>query len=161
MRISLIVATASNGVIGKDNKLPWHLPADLKRFKALTTGNTLVMGRKTFEGIGRVLPDRTTIVVTRQKDFAAPDGVLVAHSLDDAFRQAKTDEVFVAGGAAIYRQALDRVERIYLTTVGTEFEGDTEFPGINWSLWHLIEADSPSRDPEFPFRWAFFIYERR
>ncbi|HZI02759.1 MAG TPA: dihydrofolate reductase, partial [Archangium sp.] len=116
-RISAIVAMATNRCIGRANTLPWRLPADLKRFKQLTMGHTLVMGRKTYESIGRPLPGRTTVVVTRQRDYA-PEGVQVAHSLEQALELARGDEVFIAGGADLYQQAMAHVRRLYLTRIG-------------------------------------------
>ena len=158
MRLSAIVAMASNRCIGKDNALPWRLPADLKRFKQLTMGHTLIMGRKTYESIGRPLPGRTTLVVTRQPDYA-PEGVQVAHSLEQALEQARGDEVFLAGGADLYRQAMDRVRRLYLTRIERAYEGDTFFPELDLSGWRLVaEEQHPATATEPPF--AFLTYER-
>jgi dihydrofolate reductase len=158
MRLSAIVAMASNRSIGKDNALPWRLPADLKRFKQLTMGHTLIMGRKTYESIGRPLPGRTTLVVTRQPDYA-PEGVQVAHSLEQALEQARGDEVFIAGGADLYRQAMDRVQRLYLTRIERAYEGDTFFPELDLSGWRLLaEEHHPATATEPPF--AFLTYER-
>jgi len=158
MRLSAIVAMASNRCIGKDNALPWRLPADLKRFKQLTMGHTLIMGRKTYESIGRPLPGRTTLVVTRQPDYA-PEGVQVAHSLEQALEQARGDEVFIAGGADLYRQAMNRVQRLYLTRIERAYEGDTFFPELDLSGWRLLaEEHHPATATEPPF--AFLTYER-
>ena len=158
MRLSAIVAMASNRCIGKDNALPWRLPADLKRFKQLTLGHTLVMGRKTYESIGRPLPGRTTIVVTRQRDYA-PEGVRVAHSLEQALELAQGDEVFIAGGADLYRQTMDRLRRLYLTRLDREYEGDTFFPEVDLSGWRLVaEEHHPATATEPPF--SFLTYER-
>jgi dihydrofolate reductase len=158
MRLSAIVAMAANRCIGKDNTLPWRLPADLKRFKQLTLGHTLIMGRKTYESIGRPLPGRTTIVVTRQRDYA-PEGVRVAHSLEQALELARgDDEVFIAGGADLYRQALERVRRLYLTRIDREYPGDTFFPELELSGWRLVtEEHHPATDTEPPF--SFLTYE--
>ncbi len=158
MTLSAIVAMASNRCIGKDNALPWRLPADLKRFKQLTMGHALVMGRKTYESIGRPLPGRTMIVVTRQQDYA-PEGVQVAHSLEQALGMAHGDEVFLAGGADIYRQAMDRVRRLYLTRIDREYEGDAFFPPLDLSAWTLLaEEHHPATTTEPPF--SFLTYER-
>jgi dihydrofolate reductase len=133
MRKSIIVAASQSGVIGKDGKLPWHLPSDLKRFKALTMGHTLIMGRKTFESIGKPLPGRTTLVLTRQTAEMCsfyPEGVHCARSLDeamDAAFAAGENEVFICGGGEVYREALPLVDRVYLTVVERDFEGDTRF----------------------------------
>jgi dihydrofolate reductase len=159
MTLSAIVAMASNRCIGKDNTLPWRLPADLKRFKQLTLGHTLVMGRKTYESIGRPLPGRTTLVVTRQRGYA-PEGVRVAHSLEQALELARgDDEVFIAGGADLYRQALGQVRRLYLTRIEREYAGDTFFPELDLSDWRLLaEEPHPATDTAPPF--SFLTYER-
>ena len=159
MRLSAIVAMASNRVIGAGNQLPWRLPADLARFKKLTMGHTLVMGRKTYESIGRPLPGRTFIVVTRQKDYAPP-GVTVAHSVDEALSLAGArgdDEVFIAGGADLYAQTMDRWNRLYLTRIAREFPGDTYFPEVDLSGWRLAEDE---QHPEAELPHAFLTYER-
>lgn len=160
MRLSAIVAMASNRVIGTHNQLPWRLPADLARFKRLTLGHTLVMGRKTYESIGRPLPGRTTIVVTRQWDYAPP-GVKVAHSVDEALALAQgDDEVFIAGGAELYAQTMDRLDRLYLTLIERELPGDTFFPEVDLSTWRLLEQEHhPASTPDaLPF--TFLTYER-
>ncbi|MCY1020466.1 dihydrofolate reductase [Pyxidicoccus sp. MSG2] len=159
MRLSAIVAMASNRVIGAGNQLPWRLSADLARFKKLTMGHTLVMGRKTYESIGRPLPGRTFIVVTRQKDYAPP-GVMVAHSVDEALLLARArgdDEVFIAGGADMYAQTMDRWNRLYLTRIAREFPGDTYFPEVDLSGWRLVED---AQHPEAELPHAFLTYER-
>ena len=141
MRISLIAAMGSNRAIGIDNGLPWRLPADLRRFKALTMGHVLVMGRKTFESVGRPLPGRTNIVVTRRPDYASP-GIEVAHSVEDALERAvrsEAAEVFIAGGEEIFRQTLDRADRMHLTWIEKDFPGDTFFPEFDESSWRLTE----------------------
>jgi dihydrofolate reductase len=130
MIISIIAAVASNGVIGKEGKLPWNLPADLRRFRELTVGHLLIMGRKTYESIGRPLPERRTIVVSRRLGFAA-EGVVTAGSLSRALDLAAgEEEVFVCGGGEIYRQALPLADRIYLTLLDSPWDGDTFFPPI-------------------------------
>jgi len=159
MILSAIVAMASNRCIGRDNALPWRLPEDLKRFKRLTLGHTLVMGRKTYESIGRPLPGRSTLVVTHQRDWAAPEGVHVAHSLDEALERAGDGEVFIAGGAQLYAQAMERVRRLYLTRIERAYEGDTFFPEVDLSGWRLsAEEHHPATDTTPPF--AFITYER-
>ncbi|MFY0580643.1 dihydrofolate reductase [Cystobacter fuscus] len=145
MRLSAIVAMASNRCIGRDNTLPWRLPADLQRFKRLTLGHTLLMGRKTYESIGRPLPGRTMLVVTRQHGWA-PEGIEVAHSLEEALARARGDEIFLAGGAQLYEQAMDRVRRLYLTRIDREYEGDTFFPDVDLSTG-ASRPRSPIRQP--------------
>lgn len=158
MRLAAIVAMASNRCIGKDNTLPWRLPADLKRFKQLTMGHTLVMGRKTYESIGRPLPGRTMVVLTRQKDYA-PEGVRVAHSLEQALELARGGEVFIAGGADLYQQTLERLGRLYLTRIERDYAGDTFFPEVDLSGWRLVEEEHhPATATEPPF--TFLTYER-
>lgn len=155
-RIVLVAAVARNGVIGHDGDLPWHLPEDLAHFKRLTMGHTLVMGRKTFESIGRALPGRTTVVVTRQPDWPAPDGVVVAGSIEEALgvAAARDTDAMVVGGADVYRQALDLADVMEITEVDAEPEGDTRFPLVDWSVWDEVARDD--RDG-----YSFVTYERR
>jgi dihydrofolate reductase len=148
--MNLIAAVAENGVIGANNALPWRLGEDLRRFKALTMGHTLVMGRKTFESIGRPLPGRTTIVVTRDRGWTK-EGVTVAHSVDEAL--AAPGELFVAGGAEIYAQTIARADRLYITHVQRAVDGDAFFPPIDPRIWHAVE-----REPHEGF--AFVTYAR-
>jgi dihydrofolate reductase len=161
MTISIIAALASNNAIGQGNRMPWHLSADLKRFKALTMGHHLIMGRKTFESIGRPLPGRTTIVVTRQNGFAAPD-VVVAQSIDRALDIAKDDgEIFIAGGAEIYEQMIHRADRMYLTRVHADFDGDAFFPDFDdVTEWSLTDAEHHEPDEKNPLPYSFLAYER-
>ncbi len=163
MRLSIIVAMAQNRVIGRDNRLPWRLSADLKRFKELTVGHHLLMGRKTFESIRRPLPGRTLVVISRGKP-SLPEGVLLAHSLDEAIaiaRAAGDDEAFVGGGGEIYRLALPLADRIYLTWVHADFEGDTEFPDYDESEWSLLaKEDLPADEANSPDH-SFVILDRR
>ena len=161
MRLSIIAAMSANRVIGSNNDLPWRLPADWKRFKSLTMGHHLIMGRKTFESIGQPLPGRTTIVITRQTGFA-PARVLVAHSIDQALQLVAGDnEVFVFGGAQIYQQMLPRADRLYLTSIHEEFEGDTNFPEFEESDWLLISEETQEPDEKNPYPYSFLIYEKK
>ena len=156
----MIVAAAENGVIGVDNRLPWRLPADLQRFKRLTMGHHLIMGRKTYESIGRPLPGRITVVLTRSAGIDVP-GVLVARSLDDAFAQAAArddDEPFVCGGADVYAQALGACDRCYLTVVQRQYTGDAIFPGLDADKWQLVDSES-HLEGELPYR--FETWDRR
>ena len=133
---------AKNRVIGADNKLPWHLSADLKRFKALTMGHHIIMGRKTFESIGRPLPGRTSVVVTRNASYQS-SGLIIVHSLTDAFAiSAADDEVFVIGGEQIYREALPLTDRVYLTYIDKEFDGNSYFPPLEQEAWRLIGQET-------------------
>ena len=159
-RLSLIVAMARNRVIGRDGKLPWHLPADLKRFRALTMGHHILMGRKTWESIGRPLPGRTSIVITRTPGYAAP-GANVVHSLSEALESARGgSEVFVIGGAEVYRDALPLADRIYLTELQAEYEGDVLFPAFAAGQWRAGKREHHPADGDRP-AWDFVIYDRR
>ncbi len=145
-------------MIGRDNRLPWHLSDDLKRFRALTMGHHVIMGRRTWESIGRLLPGRTMVVVTRNPGYAVP-GCLVAHSLGEAVRMAGNDpEVFVIGGAELYREALKIAARVYLTEVHAEVEGDARFPDFERAAWREVSREAGS-DPALPH--DFVVYERR
>lgn len=156
MSVAIIAAVGANGVIGRDGGLPWRLPEDLRRFKALTMGHTLVMGRATYDSIGRPLPGRRTIVVTRQPAWSAP-GVDVAHSVDEALLMAGRGPVFVAGGGEIYRQCLDRADVLHLTLVDASVEGDTWFPEFDRAAFREV-AREPHADGDLPF--TFVTYER-
>jgi len=152
----------SRRVIGRRGGLPWRLSADLKRFKTLTMGHSIVMGRKTYDSIGQPLPGRTSIVLSRQPqpDWAAV-GIRTAPSLDDALAQASADdEVFIVGGAEIYALALPRADRLYVTWVDADVEGDTFFPQVDWGQWRLVSEEPHAADAknEHPFRFA--IYDR-
>jgi len=154
--VSIIVAMARNGVIGKDNRLPWHLPEDLKRFKRLTMGHHIVMGRKTYESIGRLLPGRTSVIVTRKQDYHV-DGAIIAKSLEEAIeRCAPEDEVFVIGGAEIYREAVPVADRLLITQIDENIPGDVVFPSVDWSRWREIERQPCLVGDSQPLR-AYFV----
>ncbi|MDH4072115.1 MAG: type 3 dihydrofolate reductase [Gammaproteobacteria bacterium] len=141
MKISIVVATSANNVIGVDGGLPWHLPEDLKRFRQITMGKPMIMGRATFESIGRALPGRKSIVLTRQPDFEA-EGCVVVPSIEAALKAAgDADEVMVIGGGEIYRQFLARADRIYLTRLQAELEGDTTFPELDMDEWEVVAVE--------------------
>lgn len=160
MRKSLIVAMTEDRVIGRAGGLPWRLSSDLKRFKRLTMGHTIIMGRKTYESIGRLLPGRKTVIISRNPQFAI-DGATVATSVDDAFSQAEgSDEAFIVGGAAIYAAALPIVERLYVTLVKKESEGDTFFPQFEWSDWRLVEEEQIPAGDRDEYPTTFRIYDR-
>ena len=159
-RIALIAAMAENGVIGRENRLPWRLPADLRRFKSVTMGKPVIMGRKTYESIGKPLPGRSNIVVTRDPDYRA-QGCQVVHSLDQALEAgAGHAEVMVIGGAELYRQALGRAQRMYLTLVRAEVEGDTLFPDIEPQQWRELERESHRADEKNQYDYDFVILQR-
>ena len=158
--ISLIVAMAQNGVIGRDNALPWRLPADLKRFKAFTLGKTVLMGRKTFESIGRPLPGRDNLVLTRDRRWMAP-GVIVVHSVEQALTQAGDNELVAIGGAQIYRLVLPFARRIYLTHVHADVPGDTFFPDFDPTQWDDVECRMHPADEEHAYPVTFVTLERR
>ena len=163
MKLSIIVAAARNGVIGRDNELPWHLSADLKRFKRLTMGHHLLMGRRTFEAIGRPLPGRTNVVISRGRPDLPEDVVLVA-SLEEGLalaRKAGETEAFVAGGAQIYKLALPQADRLYLTRIHRSFVGDAHFPDIDEDHWMLIAREDHEATPQTPGGYSFLTYERR
>ena len=160
MKLSIIAAMSLNRVIGRENRLPWRLPSDWARFKKLTMGHCLVMGRKTFESIGRPLPGRTTVVLTRQRDYAPP-GVQVAQSLEEALAMATGDEVFITGGSEIYRQTLPRAERLYLTLIKATLEGDTYFPEFAEADWPLVSQQDHPADAKNPYPYSFLVYERK
>jgi dihydrofolate reductase len=158
MRISIIAAVAENGAIGKDNGLLWHIPEDMKRFRELTTGHAVVMGQKTYESIGRPLPNRTNIVLTQDPDFQAP-GCVVCFSLDEALEKAgevEKEEVFVIGGGMVYRQTLPMADRLYVTVVRGDFEGDVFFP--DYSEFRKVVSREERQDEKY--RYDFLVLER-
>ena len=160
MRIAAVVAMAENRVIGSHNKLPWHLPADLQHFKKITMGKPIVMGRKTFESIGRPLPGRCNIVISRDTDFQAP-GCVVVHSIDCALAAADySDEVCVIGGALIYEHMLPRIQRIYMTMIHYEVEGDAHFPPLNMAEWAEQDRVEHHSDDLNGYDYSFIIYDR-
>jgi dihydrofolate reductase len=163
MKLTIIAAFANNNVIGMNNQLIWHLPADLKRFKELTMGKTLIMGRKTFESIGKPLPGRKTIIVTRNSDYYA-EGCEVASSLKDALCKVKEEgEVFVAGGGEIYRQVINLhfTRKLYITRIYANFEGDSFFPEISTEKWELVDREDRPIDEKNQYPFAFLTYKRR
>jgi dihydrofolate reductase len=159
-RLSLIVAMAKNRVIGADNKIPWHLPNELKQFKNLTMGHHIVMGRKTYESIGRLLPGRTSVIVTRQRDYSVP-GAIVTHSVEEALEACRNDdECFVIGGADLFRETLARADRLYLTIVEAEPSGDTFMPDLDLADWTETSAQSFPLDEKHAHGYRFAIYDR-
>lgn len=163
MNVTLIAALSTNNVIGRTNQVPWCLPTDLRRFKALTMGHHLIMGRKTYDSVGRPLHGRTNVVITRREDWTA-EGVVVVHSLEEALRvamQAGETEAYIAGGAEIYELAIHRADRMQLTRVHAEVEGDTWFPEFDdVSEWQLVDAEHYEADEKNEFPFSFLTYER-
>ncbi len=165
--ISIIVAVAENGVIGSDGDMPWKLSSDLKRFKAITIGNPIIMGRKTFESIGRPLPGRHNIVISRNTDYSA-EGICSVESVDQALQVAQlweqgngASEICVIGGGEIYRLFLNRADRIYYTKVKAEPSGDTRFPDIDEAIWEVISREFVPDGPRDSCETEFIVYERR
>lgn len=160
MRLSIIVAVSQNNVIGKDNKLLWKLPKDLKFFKATTMGKPVIMGRKTFDSVGKPLPGRTNIIVSRKNNLKIP-GCTVVNSLALAIKVAEnTEEACIAGGGEIYKQALPIAHRIYLTRVHKNFEGDTNFPQLNKEEWGIVSEEKHLADEKHDCDFTFIILDR-
>lgn len=158
-----MVAFDENRVIGKNNALIWHLPADLKRFKALTTGHVIIMGRKTFESIGRPLPNRTTIVISRQQDLKI-EGVILAHSVEEAILKAKSisrDDIYIVGGAEIYQLSLPLADQILVTQLHDIFEGDAFFPEISPAIWEVAEQERGITDEQNAYQFSYITYARK
>lgn len=164
MEISIIVAVSRNQVIGVDNQLPWHLPTDLKYFKNLTINHPILMGRKTFDSIGRALPKRENIVITRNANFSH-DGILVKNSIDEAIEYCKQnnyDEVFIIGGDTIYKQCLSIATKIYLTKVDIEIQnGNAFFPKLNENEWELVSSVKGELDEKNVLNHTFEVYQKR
>ena len=160
MKISLICAASQNNIIGRNNQLPWHLPADLARFRQLTTGHYIVMGRHTYESIGRPLANRVNVIITRHRYFKARD-CLVAHSLQDALALCPHDaELFIIGGALVYQQALPCACKIYLTRIHHNFEGDTKLFKIDPSVWHETSRQDFEPDEKNKYSYSFLTYQK-
>ncbi len=166
MDLAIIVAQSKNRVIGVNNDLPWRLPKDLQYFKKVTLGKPIIMGRKTYESIGKPLPGRANIVITSNPDYSV-DGVQVVHSLDEAIEVAKIvaasqnqTEVMVIGGAQIYQQALKQANKLYITEVDAEIEGDAHFPTVDYTQYHEIEREDHKSDQSNPYDYSFVCYER-
>ncbi len=155
MKISLIVAMASNRVIGRDGQMPWHLSADLQRFKQITLGSPILMGRKTYEAIGRPLPGRQNLIISRNSDYQIP-GCVVFNNIQKALQSAaNSDELFVIGGATLYEALLPYADYLYLTVIDKAFAGDTYFPETNPAAWHEISREDISNDPSVDFSYSF------
>ncbi|MCL6417448.1 dihydrofolate reductase [Aestuariirhabdus sp. Z084] len=166
MRIAMIAAVAENGAIGIDNKLPWYLPGDLRYFKAVTMGKPIIMGRKTFDSLRKPLPGRTNIVITRDSNYQ-PEGVKVVHSLDAALSLAEEvglinglDEMMIIGGEQIYRLAMERADRLYLTRVYQSFEGDAWFPELDQTCWSESQREDHFSEDEPPLKYSYQVLDR-
>jgi dihydrofolate reductase len=160
--LSIIVAMDETGVIGRGGTLPWHLPDDLRRFRTTTMGHVLVMGRRTCDSIGRALPGRRSIVLTRNPAFVPPPGVEVAADLDVALaRVAEAPRIFVIGGAAVYRAALPRARELLVTQVHARVDGDVRFPAVDWAAWTLAEEEAHPADDRHALPFSFRRFVRR
>lgn len=158
--VTLIAATSKNQVLGKDNKLIWHLPIDLKRFKSLTSGHCVIMGRKTFESLPKALPNRKNIVLTRNPTYQAKDAIVV-HTLEDALKQSETDnQPFILGGGEIYSLFIPFADKIELTRIHQDFEGDAFFPKIDPNQWQLIFREDYFKKDNYPFDFSFLTYTK-
>ncbi|WP_099362819.1 dihydrofolate reductase [Fredinandcohnia onubensis] len=159
--ISLLVAMDRNQLIGKDNDLPWRLPADLAYFKRVTMGHPIIMGRKTFDSIGRPLPGRENIIVTRDTSYEA-EGCKVIHSIEEivSMNQQTDQELFVIGGAEIFKEILPHSDRLYITEINEEFKGDTYFPTFDKSKWKVISEEQGIKDEKNPYDYTFLVYEK-
>lgn len=164
MKISIIVAKAKNNVIGKDNQLPWHLPGDLKHFKKTTEGHHVIMGRKTFESMGKPLPNRTSIVITRNKNYTVPEGHYVVQDLDAALEIARTkslNRVFVLGGAEIFKLALPVVDEMIITEIDAHPKGNTFFPLWDESNWKIFARSDFSQDEKNSYDYSILTYHKK
>jgi dihydrofolate reductase len=159
-RLSIIAAMAENRVIGVNNTLPWRLPADLKNFREVTTGHHVIMGRRTYESLGKPLPNRRNVVITANAHYSAP-GCVTAASLDAALRIAGSDpEVFIIGGASCYTQALPRADRLYLTLIHAQIPGDARFPPIEWGQWNEVSRVRHEADEKNPYPFSFLTLDK-
>ncbi|WP_400241843.1 dihydrofolate reductase [Niallia sp. JL1B1071] len=160
--ISLIVAMDRNNVIGVNNQLPWHLPEDLKYFKKVTTGHPIVMGRKTRDSIGRNLPNRENVIITRNPDYIC-EGCTIIHSIDEFYKWSfahREEEIFVIGGAELFAETISKTDRLYITRIDHEFDGDTFFPALNWQEWELVSEQKGIEDEKNLYSHVFYVYER-
>lgn len=160
--ISFIVAMDENRAIGKNNQLPWHLPEDLKFFKRTTMGHPIAMGRKTHESIGRALPGRENLIITRQSGYQA-EGCKVFSTMDDFIQYCRkqNEEIFIIGGAEIFKETFNYVDRLYITLIHHEFEGDTYFPNFDLNDWMLVSSERGMKDEKNPYDYEFQIYDRK
>jgi len=160
MLLSIIVAMDNNKLIGKNNQLPWRLPADLAFFKKITSNNTVIMGKKTYDSIGKPLPNRRNIIITRNKNLKI-DNCEIFNSIDQAINATKKEKVFIIGGANIWQQTLDKVSRLYITQIEAEFEGDTYFPKYDENNWQEINSESHLPDEKNPYKYHFKTFDKK
>lgn len=158
--ISIIVATDKNGAIGKDNALLWHLPNDLKRFKAITSGHPVIMGRKTYESIGKPLPNRQNVIISNNKNYKA-DGCEVVHSLKEAIELCKGSDIYIIGGGTIYKEAMHIADKLYLTLVDIELDADTYLENFNLDQWMLEHSEEHLADKKHQYNYQFLDYVKR
>lgn len=160
--VTIIAAAAENNALGKDNDLVWHLPDDFKRFKELTSGHHIIMGRKTFESLPKTLPNRTHIIITRKQDYKAVGNCIVVHSLQTALKAAQNDtQPFIIGGGEIYKQSMDLADKIELTRVHAKVEADTYFPEIDLEHWELVAQEHHSQDDRHKYPFSYLTYIRK
>lgn len=159
--LTLIAATSTNNALGKDNQLVWHLPLDFKRFKTLTSEHYIIMGRKTFESFPKPLPNRTHVIITRNKNYEAPEGCIVVSSLEKAIDVCpKNEEVFIIGGGEIYKQSINIADKVELTKVHTEVAADTFFPEIDPEKWEVVFEEHHEKDEKHAFDFTFLTYQK-
>ena len=159
--LTLIAATSTNNALGKDNQLVWHLPDDFKRFKSLTSNHYIILGRKTFESFPKPLPNRTHVIITRQKNYEVPENCIVVSSLEKAIEVCpKNEEVFIIGGGEIFKQSIDIADKIELTRVHTTVEADTFFPEINLKKWKVVFEEHHEKDEKHAFEFTFITYKK-
>jgi dihydrofolate reductase len=158
--ISLVIALSKNRVIGKDNQLPWHLPADLAHFKQVTMGHVIVMGRKTHEAIGRPLPGRTNVIITRDPSYRA-EGCIIAHSAEEVLQRFSGEPIDIIGGAQIIELFLPVIDTMHLTLIDAIFAGDTYFPELDMSEWELVSRKKGKKDEGNPYDYYFLTYKKR
>lgn len=157
--ISMIWAMGRNNALGCKNRMPWHIPADFAYFKRITMGKTVIMGRKTFDSLGKPLPGRKNIVITRATDYS-PEGCTTVHSIKKAMEYIGEEEAFIIGGAEIYKEFLPIADRLYLTLIEKEFEADAFFPEIDYSQWKQISGEIGTKDEKNPYEYKWLVYER-
>jgi dihydrofolate reductase len=161
MTLSCVLAFGENRGLGFGNKLPWHLPDDLKRFKEITRGHSVIMGRKTYESMGRLLPERKNIIITRDTSYKV-EGAKIMHSIEEAIEEVKNEEeAFVIGGGEIIKLALPYLDRMYLTHVEANFPADSFFPEIDWGEWRMVSEELHPKDERHPYNFIYKVYEKK